>query len=95
MANDMLRDLQTDSLIQLMLNANGNVQPDMYGETQLDEEFKVCQYPSVPDEIYEETYHFIDLSIQSENLIEKFENRIKIIIDYLEKRNKVYKLISY
>ena len=85
----MLRDLQTDSLIQLMLDANKDVLPDISGETLQDEEFKVCQYSTVPDDIYGKTYHFIDLSVQSASLIDKFENKIKTIIDILEERNKV------
>ena len=90
----MLRDLQTDSLIQLLLDANKNIQPDLSRDTQFDEEFKVCQYSTVPDELYEKTYQMIDLSVQSESLIDKFENKIKTIIDILETRDKVYRLIS-
>ena len=91
----MLRDLQTDSLIQLMLDVNNNIQPDLRGETQLlDEEFKVCQYSTIDDVIYGKTYHFIDLSVQSQSLIEIFENKIKTIIDIFEERKKVKRLIS-
>ena len=94
MANDLLKDLQTDSFIELLLDANRNVQPDFSREMQYDEEFKVGQYSTVPDEIYGKTYQMIDLSLQSVSLVEKFENKIKTTIDILETRDKVYKLIN-
>ena len=90
----MLRDIQADSLIQLMLDANKNAEPDISKEAQLDEEFKVEQYSTVPDEIYGKVYHLIDLSVQSESIIKKFENKIKTIIDIFEARNKVYRFIK-
>ena len=86
----MLRDLQTDSLIQLMLDANKNIQPDLSREMQFDEEFKVCKYSTVPDEIYGKQYEIVDLSMQSMSLIENFEDKIKKIIDILDTRDKVY-----
>ena len=90
----MLKDLQTDSLIQLMLDANKNIQPDLNREMEFDEEFKVGQYSTVPDEIYGKTYQMVDLSIQSVSIVEKFENKIKTAIDILETRDKVYRLIK-
>ena len=90
----MLRDIQADSLIQLMLDANKNAEPDISKEAQLDEEFKVEQYSTVPDEIYGKVYQLIDLSVQSESIIKKFENKIKTIIDIFEARNKVYRFIK-
>ena len=94
MANDILKDLQTDSFIQLLRDANSNVKPDSRREMQYDEEFKVEQYSPVPDEIYGEPYQMIDLSIQSVSLVEKFENKLKTAIGILETRDKVYKLIN-
>ena len=94
MSNDILRDLQTDFLIQLMLDANRNVHPDLSREMQFDEEFKVGQFSTVPDEIYGKTYHMVDLSVQSESLIKKFEDKIKTFIDNLETRDKVHRLIN-
>ena len=78
-----------------MLDVNNNIQRDLRGDTQLlDEEFKVCQYSTVDDVIYGKTYHFIDLSVQSQSLIENFENKIKTIIYILEEQIKVKRLIS-
>ena len=91
----MLKDFQTDSLIQLLLDANKNIQPDLNRDTKFDEEFKVCQYSTVPDEIYGKTYQMVDLSVQSVSLIENFEEKIKAIIDILETRNKVYLYASF
>ena len=88
-AHDMLRDLQTDSLIHSMLEANKIIQTDISEEAQQDEELKNFWYSTVPDELYGKTYNLIDLFVQSEDLIENFENKIKNIIDIFEERNKV------
>ena len=77
-----------------MLDANKKIQPDLSREMQFDEEFKVCKYSTVPDEIYGKQYEIVDLSMQSMSLIESFEDKIKNITDILDTRDKVYIIIE-
>ena len=96
----MLRDLQADSLIHLMLDTNIKIKPDLCEETKLSEETMLseesnyCEYSTVPDEIYGKSYEIVDLSVQSVSFIQKFEDKINDINDILDTRDKVYSLIN-
>ena len=89
-ANNMLRDLQADSLIHLMLDTNIKIKSDLCEENKLSEESNYCEYSTVPDEIYGKSYEIVDLSVQSVSFIQKFEDKINDINDILDTRDKVY-----
>ena len=73
---EILKEKQTESLIQVMINSRNKI--------QLQEEQEIKPSYGVPDEIYDEKYKMIDIPYQSLNLIEGFERKIKNSFRYFE-----------